>query len=124
MKIAKNTTTLLMFPIVLALNSSELYAFLKFLEKAMMQTRGEVFKHIFDEVYSQITDYAEALIADKLKYQYDKAKITNLLEEEAFERHTALKLIFFINTTQENYKQKVQQNDKKLLNLQLLLILL
>lgn len=82
-------------PIMLALNSSELYALLKLLEGAMMQSRGEVFRHIFDEVYSQITDYAEALITDKLVNKYDKAMITNLLEEEAFDHHIDFKLIYW-----------------------------
>ena len=82
-------------PIMLALNSSELYALLKLLEEAMAKNGGEVFKHIFDEVYSQITDYAEALIADKLKNKYDKAIITNLLEEEALNRHIDFKLVYW-----------------------------
>jgi len=82
-------------PIMLALNSSELFALLKLLEDTMLQSRGEVYKHIFEEVYSQITDYAEALIAGKLKNKYDKAKIKNLLEEEAFERHNDLKIVYW-----------------------------
>lgn len=82
-------------PIMLALNSSELYALLKLLEDAMMQSRGEVYKHIFEEIYSQITDYAEDLMANKLKNKYDRAEIINLLEEEAFNQHNDLKLVYW-----------------------------
>lgn len=82
-------------PIMLALNSSELYALLKLVEEAMLQSRGEVFKHIFDEIYSQITDYAENLIAGKLKKKYNKSDITNLLEEDAFSSHIDLKLVYW-----------------------------
>jgi predicted DNA-binding transcriptional regulator YafY len=81
-------------PIMLALNLSELYALLKLLENAMLQSRGEVYKHIFEQVYSQITDYAEGLIADKLKNKYAKTEISNLLEEEAF-RHKDIKLVYW-----------------------------
>jgi predicted DNA-binding transcriptional regulator YafY len=110
-------------PIMLALNSSELYALLKLLEDAMMQSRGEVYKHIFEEVYSQITDYAEALIADKLKNKYDKTEITNLLEEEAFKLHNDLKLIYweksgrFIEISYRNEEAMTVNEKVKLINI-------
>ncbi len=73
-------------PIFLALNASQLYLLLKLLENAMLQPRGEVYEHIFHQVYSQITDYAEELVADKLKIRYEKSEVSNLLEEEAIKR--------------------------------------
>ncbi|NLO90346.1 MAG: HTH domain-containing protein [Clostridia bacterium] len=39
-------------PILLALNLSELYALLKLLENAMLKRKGEIYKHIFQQVYS------------------------------------------------------------------------
>jgi predicted DNA-binding transcriptional regulator YafY len=85
-------------PIMLALNSSELYALLKLLENEMLQERGEVYKHIFEQVYSQITDYAEGLIADKLKNKYEKTKISNLLEEDAVVRHKNLMFVYWMKS--------------------------
>lgn len=70
-------------PILLALNLSELFALLKLLENAILQDRGEIYKHIFEQIYSQITDYAEGLIANKLKNEHKKTKNSNLLETEA-----------------------------------------
>jgi len=81
-------------PIMLALNLSELYALLKLLENAMLQSRGEVYRHIFEQVYSQITDYAEGLIADKLKNKYEKTEVSNRLEEEAI-RHKDIMLVYW-----------------------------
>jgi predicted DNA-binding transcriptional regulator YafY len=95
-------------PIMLALNLSELYALLKLLENAMLQSRGEVYKHIFEQVYSQITDYAEGLIADKLKNKYAKTEISNLLEEEAF-RHKDIKLVYWGEKRAINRDQLSQQ---------------
>ena len=52
-------------PVMLALNASELFALLKLLENTFTEkTEGEVYRHIFDMVYSQITDYAENLRQD------------------------------------------------------------
>lgn len=81
-------------PILLALNSSELFALLKLLENAILQDRGEIYKHIFEQVYSQITDYAEGLIANKLKNKYKKTEISNLLEEEAI-KHKDIMLVYW-----------------------------
>jgi len=66
-------------PIILALNSSELFALLKLLESAALENKGDVYKHIFNVVYSQITDYAEKLIADKLQKKHSKTDIVNRL---------------------------------------------
>jgi len=84
-------------PIFLALNLSELFALLKLLENAILQDRGEIYKHIFDQVYSQITDYAEGLIANKLKNKYKKTKNSNLLEEEAI-KHKDIMLVYWVKS--------------------------
>jgi hypothetical protein len=84
-------------PILLALNASELYALLTLLENAIFKERREVYKHIFQQVYSQITDYAEKLISDKLKNRYEKTKILNLLEEEAIKRKDIM-LVYWIKS--------------------------
>jgi len=83
-------------PILLALNSSELFALLKLLTTAKSQDRGEIYEHIFDLVYSQITDYAKGLIADKLKNEnkHKKTEISNLLEEEAI-KHKDILLVYW-----------------------------
>ena len=64
-------------PIMMALNLSELFALLKLLEDARKQCTGEVYTHIFNIVYNQITDYAEKMIADKLKDKYEKSDVKN-----------------------------------------------
>ena len=81
-------------PIILALNSSELFALLKLLENSKKQSR-DVYEHIFNEVYSQITDYADKLIAHKLNEKYDKSNILNRLEEEAFKNSNDYKLVYW-----------------------------
>jgi predicted DNA-binding transcriptional regulator YafY len=109
-------------PIMLALNLSELYALLKLLENAMLQSRGEVYKHIFEQVYSQITDYAEGLIADKLKNKYEKTKISNLLEEEAI-RHNDIMLVYwaksgrFIETRYHNKDGVIVNEEVRLIDI-------
>ena len=83
-------------PVMLALNSSELFALLKLLEEAAgNQNTGGVYQHIFDAVYSQLTDYGENLIANKLKGTYNKSQITNRLEEEAFTNCIDYKLVYW-----------------------------
>ncbi|MGI6570034.1 MAG: HTH domain-containing protein [Caldicoprobacterales bacterium] len=82
-------------PIILALNSSELFALLKLLESAALENRGDVYNHIFNVVYSQITDYAVKLIADKLQKKHSKTDIVNQLEEEAFEKYKDYKLVYW-----------------------------
>lgn len=110
-------------PIMLALNSSELYALLKLIEKEMLKNGGEVYRHIFNEIYSQITDYAEALIADKLVNKYDKAMITNLLEEEAFYKHIDYKLVYweksgrFIEISYYNEKNMIVNEKVRLIEI-------
>lgn len=99
-------------PIILALNASELFALLKLLEKSIIDDDNEVYKHVFNQVYSQITDYAEKLFAGKLKGEYKKEDIINILEEEAFANSKDYKLIFWeksgrlidINYFDENQK--------------------
>ena len=82
-------------PIMLALNSSELFALLKLLENAKMQITGEVYGHIFDMVYSQITDYAEKLFADKLANKHSKSEVISRLEEQAFDASEDYKLVYW-----------------------------
>jgi len=84
-------------PIMLALNLSELFALLKLLENASSKNGGEVYKNIFQRIYSQMTDYAESRIAGLLENKYDKTEIINTLEEEAF-RHKDYKLIFWLKS--------------------------
>lgn len=81
-------------PIVLALNLSELFALLKLLENASMKDGGEIYKNIFQGIYSQISDYAESRIAGLLKNKYDKTEIINMPEEDVF-RHKDYKLIYW-----------------------------
>lgn len=82
-------------PIILALNSNELLSLLKLLEEAQTSAAGEVYKHIFNSVYSQITDYAEELLANKLRNEYSKSEVKNRLEEEAFNEFKDYKLVFW-----------------------------
>ena len=84
-------------PIIMALNLSELFALLKLLENASSKNGGDVYKNIFQGIYSQMTDYAESRIAGLLKNKYDKTEIINTLEEEAF-RHKDYKLIFWLKS--------------------------
>ena len=84
-------------PIIMALNLSELFALLKLLENASSKNGGDVYKNIFQGIYSQMTDYAESRIAGLLKNKYDKTEIINKLEEEAF-RHKDYKLIFWLKS--------------------------
>lgn len=84
-------------PIMLALNLSELFALLKLLENASSKNGGEVYKNIFQGIYSQMTDYAESRIAGLLENKYDKTEIINTLEEDAF-RHKDYKLIYWLKS--------------------------
>lgn len=82
-------------PVMLALNSSELYALLKLLETAGEPYTDEVYKHIFRQVYSQITDYFEGLVADKLKNKYVKSEVKNKLEEDAYKESLDYKFMYW-----------------------------
>lgn len=84
-------------PIVLALNLSELFALLKLFENASMKDGGEIYKNIFQGIYSQMTDYAESRIAGLLENKYDKTQIINRLEEDAF-RHEDYKLVYWMKS--------------------------
>lgn len=79
----KHRYTSTVHPIFLALNASELFSLLKLLEQYKSKENGFIYENIFHSIYSQITDYAEELIAGKLEGNYDKTKIVNQLEEEA-----------------------------------------
>jgi predicted ArsR family transcriptional regulator len=85
-------------PIMLALNLSELFALLKLLENASSKNGGEVYKSIFQGIYSQMTDYAESRISGLLENKYDKSEIINNLEENAFNKHKDYKLIFWLKS--------------------------
>ena len=74
-------------------NSSQMT--LKLLEKASLENGGEVYRNIFQGIYSQMTDYAESRIAGLLENKYDKTEIINMLEEEAFNKHKDYKLVFW-----------------------------
>ena len=108
-------------PIMLALNLSELFALLKLLEKASLKTGGEVYRNIFQGIYSQMTDYAESRIAGLLENKYDKTKIINMLEEKAF-KHKDYKLVFwqkgrrFIEISYLNNDNKLLKEKVKLLD--------
>lgn len=82
-------------PVMLALNSSELYALLKLLENAGDAYTDEVYKHIFCQVYSQITDYFEGLVDGKLKNQYVKSEVKNKLEEDAYKESLHYKFMYW-----------------------------
>lgn len=82
-------------PIILGLNLSELLALLKILEERSKGRAGDVYKNIFQSIYSQMTDYAEDIIAPKLEGKYEKTNIINLLEEEAFKQSKDYKLMFW-----------------------------
>lgn len=82
-------------PIILGLNLSELLALLKILEEKSKGHAGDVYKNIFQSIYSQMTDYAEDIIAPKLEGKYEKTEIINLLEEEAFKVSKDYKLMFW-----------------------------
>lgn len=75
-------------PVFLPLNATELFCLLKVLEKEMQEDDSEVYRHLFDLVYAQMTDYAENLIADKLEHRYEKKQAINQLEEESFNKGT------------------------------------
>jgi len=84
-------------PIFLALNSTVVLALLRLLEEASKgQFSGSVYEHIFNMVYSQLTEYAKELIQDKLEKKYDSTEIQNLLEEEAVNEseHHAIAYLF------------------------------
>lgn len=82
-------------PIILGLNLSELLVLLKILEEKSKGSAGEVYKNIFQSIYSQISDYAEDIIERKLEGKYEKTEIVNLLEEEAFEISNDYQLVFW-----------------------------
>lgn len=83
-------------PIMLALNLSELFALLKLLENSEDYLCSDIYRHIFDCVYSQMTPYAEVHIAGKLKRRYKKADvIRNMPEEEAFRKNRDYQLIYW-----------------------------
>ncbi|MGB4035577.1 MAG: HTH domain-containing protein [Limnochordia bacterium] len=110
-------------PIFLALNSSELYALLKLLEEAMRKPRGDIYKHIFHQVYSQMTDYAEGLVAGKLIGKYQKTEISNLLEEEAIRKNPNIMLVYWeksgrsINVTYRSKDGELISEDFYLVNI-------
>ncbi len=107
-------------PIILALNSSELFALLKLLENAMTEPAGEVYKQIFNSVYSQITDYAEKLFTDKFSKKYSKSEVQNRLEEDEFARHVDYKLVYwqktgrFITITYINEDKQIVDDEVRL----------
>ena|GEM_PF-1867848 len=82
-------------PLLLALNSSELYALLRLLEDAMARREGEVYRHIFAQLYGQTTDYALALFAGKLRGDHTRKPASNLLEEAAFARSQGDKFVYW-----------------------------
>lgn len=82
-------------PIILGLNLSELFMLLKLLEEKSKGNGGEVYRNIFKNIYSQITNYSEERIAPKLEGEYSKTEIINILEEEAFRVHKGYQLAFW-----------------------------
>jgi len=71
-------------PVMLALNLTELFALLRQLEDAAAEhPDGGVFQHLFDCVYSQITQYAEDRLKDKLRKEHAVCVSKNRLEEKA-----------------------------------------
>lgn len=82
-------------PILLGLNLSELLMLLSLLEDNFSAAGGEVYEDIFKKIYSQMTDYAEDIVAAKLSGSYLKTEIMNTLEEEAFEQSKDYKLVFW-----------------------------
>ena len=82
-------------PIILGLNLSELFALLKVLEEKSNSYTGDVYKNIFQSIYSQISPYAEGIIKNKLEGKYERKEITALLEEEAFKQSKDYKLIYW-----------------------------
>ena len=85
-------------PVMLALNSSELFALLRLLENARDTNTGEVYNQIFHQVYSQVTDYFEKLIDGKLKNKYVKSEVKNRLEEDAYKDYEDYKLMYWVKS--------------------------
>lgn len=85
-------------PIFLALNLGQLLALLKLLEEASKEPLlGDTYQHIFDTIYSQITDYAEDRIKDKLNERHIKKRSArSLLEEDAIRESDDAKILYYI----------------------------
>jgi hypothetical protein len=82
-------------PVMLALNLSELLALLSLLEQASEGVAGEVYQHLFDCVYAQLTGYAEARLADRLARPHNRGESANRLEEAWVEASLDYKLVYW-----------------------------
>lgn len=108
-------------PIFLSLNLSELFGILKALENKSKEVGGEVYKNIFQKIYSQMTDYAENKISPLLEDEYNKTQIINTLEEEVFNKDN--KLVYwgksgrYIEVSYTNEENKQVKEEIKLVNM-------
>src|SRR5699024_7321411 len=82
---------------------------------------GEVYKNIFQKIYSQMTDYAENKISPLLEDEYNKTQIINTLEEEVFNKDN--KLVYwgksgrYIEVSYTNEENKQVKEEIKLVNM-------
>jgi len=82
-------------PIFLGMNLSELYMLLTLLEGHANGPGGEVYENILQNIYNQLTDYAESRLAPRLKNKYEKEISANYNEKEAFHASIDYKLMFW-----------------------------